>query len=716
MASSDHLRRLFSDKDLPVMVIHRVGGIRGQIASNLKEAGFSSIIHASNIEEATSILREAFSAGKLPGWILTSLLTVDRFNGVQLGQFLTNTPEFQEVLWSAIVAPDEMYAVPLVIESGALSWHSADAFAQGDLIKAEINKLLQCVERVEFEHDLVSLRHARNYLRLYGNPASLKSLTAALIELKPDNGELLIDYADALAINGELDSAKRIATRTALADSSLVARLQEIKGADRKPVFSPEEITQIAGSGSSFLPAFGISRCIIADQDAAVRNQLRKAVENLGVHEIAEFEDGLSAWEFIRENYANSIIISEWKLPKMSGMALLQRIHHEGMHGTPVIVSSDRLGQNDLGLLEELGSAVLLQKPLSIRNLESNIQLAVREERMPTSYKGAMRQTRSLLRKGDIEVAKQTWEAAAKEFVIPDVHRNTVAAELLFAAGMIEDAYAKAQDAVRSGAKGAYFYNLMGRILFALNDFDGSSGWFEKANKEVPINLSRLTSMAEVELHRGNIEQAETRASAASKIDSTNVLVAEAKTMIALEKGDQGEAKALMAQLNEFMNVVAHLNNRAVTLAWKGNPDKGIELYREALASAPPADQKDTSKLTPFVSYNLALALARKGDLAGAQKVIAGLQRSSSKGVSERLLTKIGAFSKRVEEAIKNGTKLEIETPKTSDLVKRKIQQIKGNLTQPPGQLARSLKVMGTLDYRALKLVEQPLRIKLGHG
>jgi tetratricopeptide (TPR) repeat protein len=164
------------------------------------------------------------------------------------------------------------------------------------------------------------------------------------------------------------------------------------------------------------------------------------------------------------------------------------------------------------------------------------------------------------------------------------------------------------------------------------------------------------------------------------------------------------------------MNVVAHLNNRAVTLAWKGNPDKGIELYREALASAPPADQKDTSKLTPFVSYNLALALARKGDLAGAQKVIAGLQRSSSKGVSERLLTKIGAFSKRVEEAIKNGTKLEIETPKTSDLVKRKIQQIKGNLTQPPGQLARSLKVMGTLDYRALKLVEQPLRIKLGHG
>ena len=149
-------------------------------------------------------------------------------------------------------------------------------------------------------------------------------------------------------------------------------------------------------------------------------------------------------------------------------------------------------------------------------------------------------------------------------------------------------------------------------------------------------------------------------------------------------------------------------------MAWKGDPDKGINLYREALASAPDSNQQASSSLTPFVTYNLALALARKGDLAAAQKVIAGLNEEQVKSLGGRLLAKIDAFARRVDQAIKTGAKLEIETPKTSSIARKRIKKIKETTPPSSGQVMKNLKLMGTIDYRALKMVEKTIRLQTG--
>ncbi|MEY4630676.1 MAG: chemotaxis protein CheY [Pseudomonadota bacterium] len=715
MGNNQLLKTLFTGKSSPVLVIHPSKGVNGQIVTCLKDAGFTNVVPTGDINEATTVLREMASSGQFPCWIITTLFTQEKTNALQLGQLVATTPQLTGVFWSAIVSNEEYFTLPLAFDNGLLSWHLSSSFSQGVTIAEEIRAVMEAAARFDYSQDFVSLAWARKYLRATDSYEALLHLTASIVELRPEDPELLLDYADALALNMDADGARRYAMRAVWADKRLASRLGEIAERDRTRVFSDDDIAALASSNESLLSSFGIARGVIVDPDTAVRNHLRKACLTLGIKEIQEFDDGEAAWDFLKGNHAGTIVISEWKLPKLSGMALLQRIHQEGWQDTLVIISSAQLGPQDKGLMEELGSAVLIQKPLSLESLENNIRLAVKEENLPSTFRGLMRKVRSMLRKGDTEGAKTLWEAAAQKMLIPGAQRKLMTAEILLAEAKLEEAYGAAQEASAMGAKGTYFYNLLGKITFALGDFDSSAEWLEKANKEVPINLHRLTNLAEVELHRGDLEKATERTSEAASIDATNPKVIETQAMVALEKGNPDEARAMMDQLNDLMNIVAHLNNRAVVMAWKGDPDKGIELYREALAANPDKDAGSDGKgsFAPFVTYNLALALARKGDLDAAINAVSSIDKDAAEKLGERLMAKISGFQQRAREAQKSGKKLEIETPKTSDIARNRLLKLKKTKAPAPGQLVKSLKSLGTVDYRALKMVEKKLRFDL---
>lgn len=713
MAGHQELKKLFEAKDASIIVAHPTNSIRGQITSTLKAIGFKSVNGASEIADIVRILGEEPRPQARPVWILTTLYPEDKANALQLGRLLRETPEIDQTFWSLITGQEDSYVLPLAIEQGLLSWHPADQFAAGDGIKNEITSLIDTTTRLDYNPDLVALHYARLHLRITQAYDRLLKLTGAMVELKPDNGEFLFSYADALALNKQPDAAKRYATKALWMDKSLMQRIAEMKDKDQGNLFNRDEIATLEQSGTSVLGAFGISRCVIVDPDNAARNHLRTALEQLGIKDVTEFEDGESAWEHIRDHHGNSILITEWKLPKLSGMALLQRMHQKGIHDMPVIISSAQLGPQDRGLLEELGSGVLLQKPLSLEALDTHIRVAVKEENLPSSFKGIIRKVRTLLRQNNVPAAKKLWSASTKDMLVPGSHRKITDAEILLAEARLEEAYLEAQAAAKLGANGAYFFNLLGKITFALGDFDSSADWFDKANKEVAINIQRLADLATVELHRGDTERASEIASDAEKIDAKNPRVVEAKAMVAIEKGDVDEAAAMMAQLNDLMDIVAHLNNRAVALAWKGDHDRGIGLYREALSAAPKGQTSNQKSFAPFVTYNMALALARKGDLSAAEKTIATLDPLSISSVDGRLSIKVGGFQKRVRDAIQKGGKMEIDTPRTSDISKKRILKIMKSAEVGDAKatsLLKELKVLGNIDYRALKMVEKPLR------
>jgi hypothetical protein len=113
------------------------------------------------------------------------------------------------------------------------------------------------------------------------------------------------------------------------------------------------------------------------------------------------------------------------------------------------------------------------------------------------------------------------------------------------------------------------------------------------------------------------------------------------------------------------------------------------------------------------VIYNLALALARKGDLTKAEKVILDLDLVALASFDTRLSLKVGGFQRRVRHAIKNGSTLVVDTPKTSEVSKKRIQNLKKSADSAEtttSTVLKKLNIFGNIDYRALKMVEKPLK------
>ena len=84
-------------------------------------------------------------------------------------------------------------------------------------------------------------------------------------------------------------------------------------------------------------------RVLVVEDSPSVRRLLRRTVQALG-HECADAEDGAAAWAYLPHNQVD-VIISDWMMPKMSGLELCQRMRERP--GAPYIYFAFVTGLGD---------------------------------------------------------------------------------------------------------------------------------------------------------------------------------------------------------------------------------------------------------------------------------------------------------------------------------------------------------------------------------
>ena len=116
-------------------------------------------------------------------------------------------------------------------------------------------------------------------------------------------------------------------------------------------------------------------RVLVADDDAAARFLLRRAVEAIG-HDCVTVEDGLSAWE-VFQRQAPDVVISDWLLPKVKGDELCRRIReHTGVpqpYFVMLLASEDSARRREGAIA---GADEFLTKPLHRDALEALLESA----------------------------------------------------------------------------------------------------------------------------------------------------------------------------------------------------------------------------------------------------------------------------------------------------------------------------------------------------
>jgi CheY-like chemotaxis protein len=107
-------------------------------------------------------------------------------------------------------------------------------------------------------------------------------------------------------------------------------------------------------------------RIFVVDHDPYIRHLSAEVLIQHG-YEVNAAEDGAAAWEELQVNNYN-LLITDQKIPKVSGVELLKKIHATRM-ALPVIMATKTLPTRKFTLLPWLQSATILRKPYTFEKL-----------------------------------------------------------------------------------------------------------------------------------------------------------------------------------------------------------------------------------------------------------------------------------------------------------------------------------------------------------
>ncbi len=116
-------------------------------------------------------------------------------------------------------------------------------------------------------------------------------------------------------------------------------------------------------------------RVAIVDDEENIRLLLQRVISRLG-HEVVVFSNAVEAWEHLKETSAIfDKVVSDYKMPGMTGGALLVRLRSIGYRGGFYLISGDLTRESQDFLFLKEFKVELLTKPLNVSEVPRAIGL-----------------------------------------------------------------------------------------------------------------------------------------------------------------------------------------------------------------------------------------------------------------------------------------------------------------------------------------------------
>ncbi|SHH14784.1 response regulator transcription factor [Massilia sp. CF038] len=106
-------------------------------------------------------------------------------------------------------------------------------------------------------------------------------------------------------------------------------------------------------------------KALIVDDDAVARMALMDLLGEYDIFDLVEADDGQSAWTLIEDGLAPAICFCDVRMPRMSGIELLEKIKAHPDHGAlPVVLVSSASDRETVLQAVRLGAVGYILKPL----------------------------------------------------------------------------------------------------------------------------------------------------------------------------------------------------------------------------------------------------------------------------------------------------------------------------------------------------------------
>lgn len=626
------------DKSARIILVEKSGVRRSMLSAGLRELGFSQIVGTASISDALAVMETDDTP---VDWIITTMAADEPVNALVLLTLCLKEPLLRSCRVTLITEADERYCIQTAFELGLFSWHERAKDIGSQLLRFAD---LDTIGRRFFGNDcMIAAHYLRTFLLVEEKFSDLLRLETALASLFPGVPRLALTAAEALFLNDHPQAALEALARAKGLEGDLAEAAQKLA----------DHITHAAGfdpaAEAQFAALNGLRRCIVIDPDESARNRLDEALRSLGVPEIQCFANGEDAWQHLKTSPDPDLIILEWRVPRVSGPMLVQRLRCKGRAVAPIVVYSSLVKEgSDRILLKELGVADVLEKPLTKKQILVAISGIVKEHRRPKKLDASAQRVRLALMARNIPLANELYqEMKTRSEEVPAGLKLELEAQFAYHEGRYEEASGYAIRALHVAGEDIMILNLLGKIYMRLRQFEQAQAFFGRANALSPNNIERLCDLAEARVESGQESGATEALGRAKSLDEHNDRVLETSAKVALVRGDTMLARASMVDLDSLSGIIGFMNNRAVALALTRQLKSSIELYERTLAAIP-ASMHDVKAI---VCYNLALSLAKSGNSKAAEQCL----QTAPKVKNGILAAKISSLTKKVRIAAKSG-------------------------------------------------------------
>ena len=114
-------------------------------------------------------------------------------------------------------------------------------------------------------------------------------------------------------------------------------------------------------------------RFLVVDDFATMRRIVRNLLKELGFNNVEEAEDGADALTKLRAG-AFDFVVSDWNMPNMDGLQLLQATRADGSLGAlPVLMVTAEAKKENIIAAVQAGASGYVVKPFTAATLEEKL-------------------------------------------------------------------------------------------------------------------------------------------------------------------------------------------------------------------------------------------------------------------------------------------------------------------------------------------------------
>ena len=354
----------------------------------------------------------------------------------------------------------------------------------------------------------------------------------------------------------------------------------------------------------------------VIDSDEAGRNLSIKFIKDLGVNEIEVFDDGESFLDVAKEKSFDAIVM-DWKLPKIGGLALFNRIKMmDDYADSPILVTSGFIEKQDFQLLSEFGMSSLLEKPFDQEKFEKAFYDILAQWRWNLNFKNIYE---NLLK--DEEASSHG--AIELMHSAPDpISMGLMGGRLYLRRKQYDEAIDMYSEVIALERGNIMALTGLGKCYFLQGKHEEAIRELGKANTLSARNIERLCIIGESQLnlkapHKAKRAYGKILSLDGSNEDATQGLEVSTNMESFMEENEEA--------ISPEQSIASILNMAAIAKVRTRKFSEGVEQYEAALKFV--KDKSDRARLT----FNLGLAYVRAED---KEKAVEWFEKSAefSKG------------------------------------------------------------------------------------